>query len=59
MTARKFVIAAVAALTLGSAAQATTISGTTPLTGPQPAAEMSWGSGGWWECALGWCVPQQ
>ena len=44
MTARKFVIAAVAALTLGSVAQAMEISDTTPLTGPQSAAEMSWGS---------------
>ena len=38
MTARKFIIAAVAALTLGSTAQALEITDATPLAGPQIAA---------------------
>ena len=56
MTARKFVIAAVAALTLGSTAQAMEITDTTPLAGPQIAAqiaaEMS-GEAGWFSWPFG------
>ena len=46
MTARKFIIAAVAALTLGSTAQAMAITDITPTAGPQSAAEMSFMFGG-------------
>ena len=42
MTARKFIIAAVAALTLGSTAQAMAITDITPTANPQSAAEISW-----------------
>ena len=50
MTARKFIIAAVAALTLGSTAQALEINTVTPLAGPQIAAEMPGEAGHipWW-----------
>ncbi|MBC6408016.1 MAG: hypothetical protein GDA40_07795 [Rhodobacteraceae bacterium] len=52
MTARKFVIAAVAALTLGSTAQAMEITDITPFSGSQVAAEMPGEAGfvsqEWW-----------
>ena len=56
MTARKFVIAAVAALTLGSTAQAMEINAVTPFSGPQIAAEMPGEAGRipWWYFAYGW-----
>ena len=56
MTARKFVIAAVAALTLGSTAQAMEISNVTPFSGPQIAAEMPGEAGyiPWWHLAWYW-----